>query len=29
MRRLGLRHPPVDAYQRRELALGLKRLDGE
>jgi PPK2 family polyphosphate:nucleotide phosphotransferase len=29
MRRLGLRHPPVDAYQRRELAQGLKRLDGE
>lgn len=29
MKRLGLRHPPVDEYQRRELKQGLKRLDRE
>jgi PPK2 family polyphosphate:nucleotide phosphotransferase len=29
MRRLGLRHPPVDDYQKRELREGLRRLNRE
>jgi polyphosphate kinase 2 (PPK2 family) len=29
MKRLGLRYPPVDEYQRRELKEGLQRLDRE